>query len=425
MLEVKVPHTHTLMVEGPAKVRVKDGEGEVFGLKFSKGFEARVDLFKAAPFYATSELELVVEEGKLWYHVGRTVPESWERLAQKCVEEKPKKVMVIGSVDVGKSGLVTYLFNKLVQSGLKVGVVDADTGQSDIGPPTTIGLGVSDKPVVMLSEIPLYDAFFVGLTSPSGLLHRAITGVLLMTKKALEELKVSSVIIDTTGWVTGPEGRDLKVMKALNVDPDLIVAVGEERDLAHVTRFLSKFYEVVYVEPAVSLRPRSREERREIRRTMYEKYFIGAETKEVPFERIVSSYSFIFSGLPLDGDEIKKLEQILDTRIVYGEKSLDSVVLLVENPVPSSAQSLISTMYDVKYVKILTGVELIHTLVSIGNKEKMFKGLGIIEDIDAENMTLKVFTNVNLDEDTFLQFGYIKVNPSTFEEEGWIEKWSF
>ena len=425
MLEVKVPQNYTLMIEGPAKMRVKEGAGEVFGLKFSEGFETQVDLFKAAPFYATSELRLVIEEGKLWYHIGRTIPETWDKLAQKCIEEKPKKIMVIGSVDVGKSGLVTYLFNQLVQSGLKVGVVDADTGQSDIGPPTTIGLGVSDKPVVMLSEIPLYDAFFIGLTSPSGLLHRSITGVSLMVEKALENLHVNTVIIDTTGWVTSPEGRDLKIMKALNVAPDLIVAIGEEKDLAHITRFLSKFYDVVYVEPAISLRPRNREERREIRRSMYEKYFIDAETKDIPFDHITSSYSFIFSGLPLNEDERKQLEQILDTRIVYGERSLDSIVLLVETPVSSTAQSLLSTMYDVKYVRILTGVELIHTLVSFGDKEKMFKGLGIIEGIDVEKQTLRVFTNVDVDENMFLQFGYIKVNPSTFEEEGWIEKWSF
>src|SRR5918999_822328 len=49
--------------------------------------------------------------------------------------------MVIGEGDTGKTTLVTALANALVERGFRVAVLDADLGQSEIGPPTTIGLG--------------------------------------------------------------------------------------------------------------------------------------------------------------------------------------------------------------------------------------------------------------------------------------------
>jgi polynucleotide 5'-kinase involved in rRNA processing len=50
-------------------------------------------------------------------------------------------VLVLGARDTGKTTLVTYLAHALLADGGSVVVVDADLGQSEIGPPTTVGLG--------------------------------------------------------------------------------------------------------------------------------------------------------------------------------------------------------------------------------------------------------------------------------------------
>ncbi len=422
-IEVSVGAGTTLMVEGRAEAEILGGRVEVFGLEAGPGFKARIDLYKAAPFHVLEDARIAVEGGKAWAVEGDTIPGSWRELAERVVSEKPRKIMVVGPVDVGKSGLVTFLVNRLAASGLRAAVVDADTGQSDIGPPTTIGLGIAERPVVMLGEIPLYDAFFVGLTSPSGLIHRSVAGVTVMAERGLS-LGADTVIVDTTGWVYDPGGRDLKISKAVSLRPDLIVAVDRGGALAHLTRFLSRLFDVVAVEPAVRLRPRSREERREIRRTTYGRYLAGARDVEIGFEDIASGYSFAFSGEPLPREELEAIAGILGVEVYYGEASGDSIVIFVGAPVPQAGLDLLASLYEKKYVKAFTGPELAHTLVAFGDREKMFRGLGVIKHVDPRRRVVTVYTPVEPREGMYMQLGYIKVNPATLEEEGWIEKWS-
>lgn len=422
-MRVTVEQGSTLMIEGEAGFTLKTGRAEVFGITAEEGFTGHVDLYKAAPLYALEEVTVEVSGGKVWSAPGSTVPQSWRELAEKIAAEKPRRVMVIGPVDVGKSGLITFLVNTLLPRGLRVAVVDADTGQSDIGPPTTIGVGLAERQVVMLSEIPLLDAFFVGLTSPSGLLQRSVAGVTVMARRALES-GADVVLVDTTGWVYDPGGRDLKISKALALQPDLIVAVDPGGALPHLTRFLGRLFPVAVVEPAIQLRPRSREERREIRRSTYEKYFQGARDVELGFDSVVSGYSFVFSGEELPREELETIAGLLGVEVYYGESSGDSLVVFAGGEVPQAGVELLSSLYEKKYVKIFTGPELLHTLVAFGDREKMFRGLGIIKSVDASRRTITVYTPVEPREDMYMQLGYIKVNPSTLEEEGWIEKWS-
>ena len=49
-------------------------------------------------------------------------------------------VLVIGATDVGKSTFCRFLVDSAVDRGLKTVFVDTDVGQSQIGPPTTIGM---------------------------------------------------------------------------------------------------------------------------------------------------------------------------------------------------------------------------------------------------------------------------------------------
>ena len=44
--------------------------------------------------------------------------------------------------------------------------MDADLGQSDIGPPTTVGLGRVRLPVERLGDAEVVGLYFVGSTSP-------------------------------------------------------------------------------------------------------------------------------------------------------------------------------------------------------------------------------------------------------------------
>ncbi|GAI15744.1 unnamed protein product, partial [marine sediment metagenome] len=67
------------------------------------------------------------------------MPGDWLEVANKILKDRGA-VLVLGATDTGKS-ICTLLFaNFWAKHGRKVGIVDVDMGQSDLGPPTTMGM---------------------------------------------------------------------------------------------------------------------------------------------------------------------------------------------------------------------------------------------------------------------------------------------
>lgn len=132
--------------------------------------------------------------------------------------------VVIGNSDAGKTTLVTALASELSSRGARVGVVDADVGQSEIGPPTTVGLGRIAARVDRLSGAELIAFQFVGVSSPA----RDIGGVVEATRRIVDHARAEPferVLIDTSGLVLGWPGHRLKQQKIEAVDPDLLVVL--------------------------------------------------------------------------------------------------------------------------------------------------------------------------------------------------------
>src|SRR5262245_12638197 len=117
--------------------------------------------------------------------------------------------MVIGASDAGKTTLVLQLAGELGARGVDVGLVDADVGQSEIGPPATVSLGrVSGRPA-RLADARLVGLHFVGVSSPARDLRGTVEGVRRMTERARAE-GFRCVLVDTSGLVTGWVGVALK-----------------------------------------------------------------------------------------------------------------------------------------------------------------------------------------------------------------------
>ena len=68
-----------------------------------------------------------------------SAPKEWFALLDVLTEEKGMTI-VLGETDTGKTTLANFLIFNLCQRGSRVALVDADIGQSTLGPPATIGL---------------------------------------------------------------------------------------------------------------------------------------------------------------------------------------------------------------------------------------------------------------------------------------------
>ncbi len=185
--------------------------------------------------------------------------------------------LLVGGVDTGKTTLATFLANGLLARGFRVGVVDADLGQSEIGPPTTIGLGRVTRALGRLGDADVEGLFFVGSTSPRGHARSTIAGTQRMTERAFA-LGFERVLVDTCGLIDGPLGQILKSGKMERLDPDLVICLGRQEECeAMLGRYAGRDRPAI-LRLAVGghARRRSALERRRHRQTALVAYFRGA-----------------------------------------------------------------------------------------------------------------------------------------------------
>ena len=101
-----------------------------------------------------------------------------------------RTILLLGATDTGKTTFLTWLANILLVQERRIAIVDADVGQSSLGPPTTIGLSVVTEPFQRLQELPPATLYFVGATSPRGHLVPMIVGTKRLVDCARRSMSV-------------------------------------------------------------------------------------------------------------------------------------------------------------------------------------------------------------------------------------------
>ncbi len=408
-------------VAGELLIKVIRGEVELFGAKYSSGSEIYIPKHRAAPLLSLSESIIDLnfgEDGFIAESALDLVPSDWVSLYELLKNKSNGyTVMAIGNVDTGKTGLITFLANKLFSDKKQVGIVDADTGQSDIGPPATIGLGTLDKPITHLSEAKLIDAFFVGNVTPAGVIDRSITGTYRMVKRG-KSLGYDIILVDTTGWVSDRWGRELKIMKYLTIEPDLVVFIEKYKDeLVHLKRSLIGLgANILEVSSPPRLRIRSREERRSIRFSLFQKEVEDAREVVISLDSVGINYGFLGTGVNPSEETIDVLTNIIGPDLPYIEESEDALLLLTDSKLPSSVINSLKLMLGKREIINITKEDIRHLLVCLTDKEGRYLGLGILLEFDQSSRKLLIFTNANLERVSNIQFGHIKVNLNGVEE---------
>ena len=425
-MKVEVEKDRSLFIGGPCAFEILRGRGHVFGRNLKKGDKVFVPKNKAVPYCALEKSLLEVNGGSVSEILEDLIPKEWLRFSFEVSKEqkKPLKIVVLGGVDVGKTSFAVFLLNRLTQQGKKVAVIDADIGQSDIGPPTTVGLGFAEQPTFFMSDVKVVDAFFVGLTSPAGLFHRVVLGMHRLLKEA-EQLEPDVLVVDTTGWVHSRQARDLKYCVIQVVEPDYIVLLQKENEVEHLVKPYAKLGVKVVKLPASPLvRARSREERHELRSEMYRKEFLGGKEVEISIDDVGIAYGFLGSGGPLSEEEKSVLSEILGIEDFYAEIAPDVLLVLTREPVCPSEQQIkaLKETFEKQEVVVTSIEEVKHLLVALQGRDGKFLGLGSLLDFDWKEKKVKIFTRVNPEDIACIQVGYIRVSPEG-EEEGWVKPW--
>ncbi len=151
-------------------------------------------------------------------------------------------VMLIGAPDTGKSTLAREILRETAKRGKVTALVDADVGQSTVGPPGCVGLKWV-RTLADLESISEADALrFVGSTNPSRLVLQMVLATAALVEQAMATADL--VLIDTTGTVSGVVGQTLKYHKVETCHPGLIVGLQRGAELEPIIGMLQRFFSV-------------------------------------------------------------------------------------------------------------------------------------------------------------------------------------
>jgi polynucleotide 5'-kinase involved in rRNA processing len=192
------------------------------------------------------------------------------------VLEVPGLVFLLGGIDTGKTTFATELLRRAAGAGVPGALVDADIGQSTVGPPTTVGLKLV-RSVEDLSRDSLRSAnalAFVGSLSPRGHLLALVAGTAKLAVRARQE-GCRLIVVDTTGFVSGLYGQILKFHKMDMTRPDHLIAFKRGGELDPIVGIARRFTSaaVAELEVGAEVKVRSVEERMTFREQQFAAYF--------------------------------------------------------------------------------------------------------------------------------------------------------
>ncbi|MEM2511032.1 MAG: Clp1/GlmU family protein [Candidatus Methanomethylicia archaeon] len=410
--DVEVKRGSSLIVKGPARFSVLDGLVEVFGAPVSSGesFIAIADRYYPVEVIDNSIIEVSGGENSLCETVSvPLIPQDWKNAVDKILRFKNPVIIVLGDVDSGKSGFTLYLANRFCLSGIRVAIVDSDIGQSDIGPPTTIGLSVIDKPSTSYAGLPLTDAYFVGDNTPVGHLLPMVVGTMRMVDRGFK-YGANAVIVNTTGMVYGGVAQALKYFKIEALNPNFIVALQRNSEIEHLLKPFEGVIEILRLKTPQHIPRKSRSERTDYREFKLGQYFIGARTVTLKLSNIILLNTSI--GYGNENTEIRNIiEKIISIKPLSVKTYGKTIVMLIKSFLrPDMHEKLYSYLKE-KYdeLKIVSLQKIRGLVLGLYDLSNRFLSLGILEDISSEDIKVKSPVKSPL-EVKYVRFGSIIVN---------------
>jgi len=401
----------TILVNGPSSITLLKGKVNAIGaiLEYKEKIIVRKGRRLPIEIKEQSQLKIVTGVGGYIDEVeGSTIPEGWEEIVNEIKKiSKPRTVMILGNVDSGKTTFSIFLTNALVSTS-EIAIIDADIGQSDIGPPTTIGLGMVKKPITDLFTINPEKLRFIGLTTPNSV-EDEIIHELNEIHKSVKDAGIETVIINTDGWVMGKEARNFKVSLVERISPDIVIGFKDNNGMEKILEDLKEKgvrAEGIYSSLAVKIR--NRDERKSLREQGYKKFLRDAFLRQIPISWVQLENTFLMSNR-FNIERMKEYSDILKKQLLYFHEDDENIIFIVKKEDYFNGEETISPELFGKKVRIIGEGEEKGLITGLLNEERVFLGLGIIDKIDYQNQILKIHTpydgKVNI-----VRFGQVKID---------------
>ena len=344
------------------------------------------------------------------------VNQHWEKLESRIV--KPQQVvLVIGATDVGKSTFCRFLVDSAVDRGLKTVFVDTDVGQSQIGPPTTIGMKSFDPESSPVQFNRIADQlYFVGDLSPHRHSLEVLTGTRLMVDHA-RETEADFIIVDTSGYIHDAPAVILKRHKIELTRPNHVVCIGRSSELEQITACYRQqdWLDIHYLLPHRNVRSKSSKARSRYRKTQFEAYFgaacepkLAVESGEacefpepvlqksknsiqsLPFEQIRGERTPFFIGRIANEKELKILSRLAETQIDHAEWGHRTLCLVASEPLSKATITHIKNYLSLTHVTTKVHTYFERRLIGLIDTAGNTYAIGIIEAVDFQKREFSI-----------------------------------
>lgn len=348
------------------------------------------------------------------------IPGDWMPVVQELLSQDGT-IVILGMTDSGKTSLIKLLTYFFVKRNRKIGIIDLDIGQSTLGPPATIGMSIVDKKRLKDGNIPVDLMFFMGMISPARCIDRFLDKAYKL-HTASKRKTIDTLLVDTTGLVTGSFGIFLKSSLIKRINPAALIALQFVQELEPI---LSQFepnpsIQIYRIKPCQNLIQRDWGDRKQRRKKQFYHYFQDSRIKEIDVTTVtVKDFNFGLSFCS-DNSIVDTIKEKFALELVYAEKIKNTAALILQDPMRIPGKDIFINIK--KYLQVEQIISFLtnwfqYLLVSFNNTDGLSNGLGIIKNIDFEKKKITIHTPASISPGSFseIELGQVKVKPDGTE----------
>ena len=290
-------------------------------------------------------------------------------------------ILFIGATDTGKTTLCAAVARAAFAAGRRVAIVDADPGQSEIGPPTTVGLGIPAAPFARLSDLRPHALAFVGSPSPlPGLLEWAI-GTRRLVACAVDR-EADLILVDLPGMISPPFGVRLHLALIDAIRPKTCLLLERQAELRAIRRGISSSVATIPIPVSPAAHAKTVVVRRLRRASRWTNYFEGARSIDFGVDSGTLSGGQFFVGAALLPSAMAALQQNVVTRILYVERGDDAIRIMTATPPSVDDLTAMAKRFGRRKVLCLDAHRLKGLVVGLNDSRGDTLALGLVERID-------------------------------------------
>ncbi|NLL61189.1 MAG: hypothetical protein GX240_00145 [Candidatus Atribacteria bacterium] len=336
---------------------------------------------------------------ELSYH-DLIIPGDWTPMFRK-IQNQNGVIMVLGKSDSGKTSLIKLLAAYLVRRNRKIALIDLDIGQSILGLPGTMGIGIVNRSNLKNGLVQVNHRSFFGATSPAKGIDRFLEKAYRLYTVAHKE-NADVFLIDTTGLVMGSLGAYLKGNLIKRINPTALIALQFEQELEPILTEceILPALKIYRVKPYQRIIRKNWTERKTRRKKQFELYFQDAQLRDLDFSAIpIRDFNFDFDF----GSKSSRAAQIFRQfqREIISTKIVEKRTLMVLSPEPQynpdkELLSKIKDYFKVEHIVIIFPEWFQNLLISLTDTEGLSNGLGIIGNIDFKKKIMTTYLPISV-----------------------------